>query len=405
MNRSAITPKLLLEIVKEKHELLPGIMIQTDIDCWIVFIRETASCPDSVQNLVIGGDVVWESAFIFSNKNGCFSKTAIVGALDVDAEDAKGIWDEVTGYKSGISNVLSRIVTKINPKSIALNFSEDDATADGLSYGMFLKISKILPSFIDKYSSAKVLIQKLRSIKTSTEISLVKDAIVLAEEINVKVQGKLKPGMSESDIQKLYHEKMEQNGVTGAWQKVSCPAVDAGPDKMIGHIGPGDLKIKKGHTLHVDFGVQLNGYCSDIQRMCFFGRKHDLPDELDHAFKTVHGAITRASEFIKPGVQGFEVDKVARDFVVLRGYDEYEHALGHQMGIKAHDGGALLAPKWERYGDLPDGVIQSGNIFTLELYVKTANFGMVSLEEDIIVTPDGCLFLTPRQDDWIYIEE
>ena len=158
------------------------------------------------------------------------------------------------------------------------------------------------------------------------------------------------------------------------WQKNSCPAVDAGPDKEIGHAGPKpDIYTQKGHTLHFDFGVKLQGYCSDIQRMVFFGKEEDIPEELQHAFATIHEAITRAANFIKPGVKGFEVDKIARDHVLERGYEEYGHALGHQVGTRTHDGGTLLGPLWERYRDIPKGQVEEDQIYTLELNVKTKN--------------------------------
>lgn len=79
-------------------------------------------------------------------------------------------------------------------------------------------------------------------------------------------------------------------------------------------------------------------------------------------------------------------------------------AWGHQVGTKAHDGGVLLAPLWERYTILPKGEVEENNIFTLELYVKTKNYGWVSLEEDIVVTSDGCRFLVPRQEEWICVD-
>ncbi|MHA1367733.1 MAG: M24 family metallopeptidase, partial [Candidatus Heimdallarchaeota archaeon] len=123
-----------------------------------------------------------------------------------------------------------------------------------------------------------------------------------------------------------------------------------------------------------------------------------------HGFDTVHEAITRAANFIKPGVKGYEVDKIARDHVLERGYEEYGHALGHQVGTKTHDGGTLLGPLWERYRDIPKGLVEENQIYTLELNVKTKNYGYVSLEEDIVITKDGCKFLMPRQEKWITIE-
>ncbi|MHA1531767.1 MAG: M24 family metallopeptidase [Candidatus Heimdallarchaeota archaeon] len=220
--------------------------------------------------------------------------------------------------------------------------------------------------------SAEKIIQKLRGRKSKTEIELITKSCEMTKGIYERIGSQIKVGMVETEVQKMFHDEVAKLGVVTAWQAHSCPAVDAGPDKEIGHAGPkSDIKIKAGHTLHYDFGVKLHGYCSDIQRMYFFGKEEDIPEELIHAFETVHGAITRAAEFIKPGVKGFEVDKIARDYVIERG---------------------------------PKGVVEENMIYTLELNVKTKNYGYVSIEEDIVVTKEGCKFLIPRQEKFITID-
>ena len=88
---------------------------------------------------------------------------------------------------------------------------------------------------------------------------------------------------------------------------------------------------------------------------------------------------------------------------ISEGYEEYQHALGHQVGRLAHDGGTLLAPHWERYGNTPNGIVEAGNVFTLELYVTTKDFGQVSLEEDVLGTKDGCRFISKPQKDLICV--
>ena len=181
------------------------------------------------------------------------------------------------------------------------------------------------------------------------------------------------------------------------------PAVDAGPNKRFGHAGPTENQTKEGHLLHFDFGVRFKGYCSDLQRMFFFGKPKDIPEEVQTAFETVRDAIQTASEFIKPGLRGYEVDSIARDFIQERGYEEYQHALGHQLGQEAHDGGTLLGPLWDRYGSSPKGLVEAGNVFTLELYVTTQNYGQVSLEENIVVRKKGCRFLSTPQTELICI--
>ncbi|MHA2302676.1 MAG: M24 family metallopeptidase, partial [Candidatus Thorarchaeota archaeon] len=207
----------------------------------------------------------------------------------------------------------------------------------------------------------------------------------------------------ELEIFDKFHEAMSRYGVGHAWDKNHNPAVDAGPNKQFGHSGPTANITKQGHLLHFDFGVKFQDYCSDIQRMFFFGKPEEVPDEVQHAFETVRDAIQTAADWIRPGAVGYEVDTIAREFVKNRGYEEYQHALGHQVGRQAHDGGTLLGPRWERYGDTPMGVVEVGNVFTLELHVTTKNYGQVSLEEDILIARKGCELLSRPQKELICI--
>ena len=402
MKNSELSYELGLKIIKEKHEQISEILTENNIDCWITFVRETEVQSDPILPFIVGGDVVWDSAFIFSNVKG-YQKTAIVGNFDVDAEKDKNIWDNVIGYTEGISKELYSYIKNLNPNKIAINYSLDDVSADGLTYGMYLKIKKYLGEFSDKLTSSEKIIKSLRGRKSKIELNLIKDACILTEEINNRMTDIIKENQTEISIQNQFHQLCDSSKVITSWQRKSCPAIDAGPDKSFGHVGPTQIATKKGNTLHNDFGIKLKGYSSDLQRMWFFGTKEEVPTELRHAFDTVKGAIRKASEQIRPGKKGVEIDKIARDYVKSQGYEEYQHGLGHQVGRATHDGGTLLAPLWERYGNSPQGIIEKDNVFTLELYVKTKNFGMVSLEEMIVVTEDGCNFIVPPVEDFIYI--
>jgi len=388
MNRSKISSSLQVQIIKEKHDLLPGIMSENEIDCWIIFVRETASNPDPIMSLLAGK----------------FSKIAIIGNGDANAEKRKGIWDEVIGYDNGFSAILKKYIDTLNPKKIALNYSMNDVVSDGLTHGMYLIIEQILSEHKAKFVSSKPLIHVIRGRKSKTEIELVQKACEMTEEINQIASQKIKIGMKETEIQEIFFNEMEKMGVEEAWQRSCCPATDAGPYKELGHDGPrDDLRVQKGHTLHNDFGVRLNGYCSDIQRMWFFGTENEIPEELIHAFNSVRDAIKKAAEYIKPGVTGHSVDSIARNYIVSQGYSEYPHALGHQVGTQGHDGGLLLGPLWERYGENPKGLVEENNVFTLELEVTTKNYGMVSLEEVIEITKDGCRFFVPPQTKFLVL--
>ena len=174
-------------------------------------------------------------------------------------------------------------------------------------------------------------------------------------------------------------------------------AVDAGPDKSFGHGVPTDDTTKAGHMLHLDFAIRLNGYCTDLQRMFFFGGPSEVPTELREACDTSSGAIRAACESLRPGVRGYQVDRVAREYLESRGYEEYMYALAHNVGRRVHDGGLILGPRWPRYGAVVTGRVEAGNVFAVEPRVETAGHGQLSLEEIVLVTDGGTEFLSDPQ--------
>lgn len=391
------------ELQKSKCEQASGLLKELEIDTWLIWVRETSQISDPVLDLISGIDVVWQTAFLFTRSG---EKIAIVGNFDADGIKMQGLFDQVIPYTQGIKEELTRQLELYDPRKIAINYSTNDVAADGLTSGMHMVLKDYLRGtpYIDRLISAENLIQKLRGRKSSEEVSRVRNAVAITEDIFKEAEKFVKPGMTEIEIYNLFHKEMERQAVTSAWNDDHNPAVDAGPTKRFGHAGPVDNKTKPGHLLHFDFGVRYKDYCSDIQRMFFFGKENEIPEQVQTAFNTVRDAIVAASEFVRPGALGYEVDIIARDFVKDAGYEEYQHALGHQIGRHAHDGGGLLGPRWERYGDTVIQPVEVGNIFTLELYVTTENYGQVSLEEDILITRNGCEFLSHPQKKLICID-
>jgi Xaa-Pro aminopeptidase len=88
--------------------------------------------------------------------------------------------------------------------------------------------------------------------------------------------------------------------------------------------------------------------------------------------------------------------------VVEAGFPEYRHALGHGLGRACHDGGPLLGPRWPRYGIAPEQAVEPGHVYTLELGVPTSA-GYLAIEEDVVVTEDGCRFISSFQRELILI--
>ncbi len=385
-----------MSIIKQKTDQAINILKEQNVDVWLTYVRKTSEIHDPALYFLLEDSwLTWQSALIIS-KDG--QKVAICGRYDAQNIEKSGIYDRVIGYDDSIKEPLLNVLNELKPQSIAINYSEDNIAADGLTHGMWLRLNKILEGsiFLDRLISSEKLLAALRGRKTDSEIDRIKKAVVISEEGHKKVTETIKVGVSEENIEEMLLKFTKDEGVTVSYP----PLIHVGPTTTIGHgkASP-DIKVKRGDLINVDYGVFFEGYASDLQRMNYvLGEDEDVPPkEVIRAFETVVKAITASAEALRPGVQGWEIDIIARNIVTDAGYTEFMHALGHQIGRNVHDGGCLLGPRWEKYGESPFYYVEKGQAFTLELHVYVEDHGYCSIEEDVLVTEDGCEFLSKRQ--------
>ncbi|MEW5806841.1 MAG: Xaa-Pro peptidase family protein [Acidobacteriota bacterium] len=388
---------------KEKIQQAIGILREKDVDMWLIFLRESETNHDPAIDLILGTSCTWASAFIITAQG---KTIAIVGSLDKANIESKGLYLEVIGYVGSIREPLLETIDKINPNKIAINFSKNDVMSDGLTHGMYLMLKEYLEGspFADRIISSEKIISALRGRKSPAELQRIRAVCSLTEVMFDQVTSFLKAGQTEAEIAAFLVDQAKKAGVELAWDPGHCPSVFSGPETAGAHFGPTERKTEKGHIMNIDFGIRKNDFCSDMQRTWYFLREgeKEIPSEVLKAFHAVRDAIQKAAEFIKPGVEGWQVDDVARSHITSLGYEGYPHALGHQIGRKAHDGAGLLCPRWERYGTLPFEKVEEGQVYTLEPRVTCQGHGIATMEEVIVVTKDGCEFLShPQKDLWL----
>lgn len=375
-----------IEILKEKG-----------IDVWLTYVRESIANVDPSLDLIFEGDLTWESALILTADG---EKIAIVGVHDAAELEEAGIYDRILGYREGISEPLVDTINRIDPRTIAINVSENDPLADGLGAGLHHLLKRRFGStlYADCLVSAEDVIWSLRGRKLPMEVDCIRRAVAETESILDESKDFIRPGITNADLAASIRDLAYSRGLSCAWTPKMCPIVSTGPSPRVGHVSPSKDVLGPG-IVHVDFGVRVDGYCADLQRMWYVSSNGEgAPEPVAHAFRTVVDAIDRAAEALKPGVLGWEIDQIARDCIEKAGYEEFTHALGHQIGRSPHDGGgATLAPRWERYNETPYRPVEIGNVFTLEPSIVLPEHGLVSLEANVLVTDKGCEFLSKRQ--------
>jgi len=391
----------------EKEKITQALKIlnekDTATDLWMVVEKESEVLSDPIMDFVIGTGVTWLSFFLFF-KTG--EKYAIVGNLDIEKFRRLGLFDEIFTYKDSPRDDLLKLLQKFNPQKIALNYSIDSPVSDGLTYGKYLKLVELLTGtdFLKRIGSAETIIAKLRGRKTPEEVQRIKKAIEITLDIYNQVTLNVKPGYTEKEVAAFISGQREDLGLKPAWEEDHCPSVFTGPQETGAHSGPTDKVLERGHVFNVDFGVMVDKYCSDLQRTWYILKEGEQkpPEPVLIGFSTIAESIKLAFNALKPGVKGVDIDKIARDYIVSSGYREYPHGLGHQVGRSAHDGGALLGPDWDRYGNLPFIPLEVGEVFTIEPRLYLGYYGVVTIEEMVRITKNGAEWLSTPQTE-IYL--
>jgi Xaa-Pro aminopeptidase len=391
------------EMILAKQKQAVEILNEINIDMWLTFVRETGNMKDPMLDMIVGTGATWFSGFIIT-KNG--DTTAVIGSLEEANMKTVGTYKNIVSYLKSVKEDLVNVIKKYDPQKIAVNFSRNSSLADGLSYGCYLELMEILKDtpYKDRLISSEEIVGALRGRKSQIEVDHIKNAIKETLIIFDEVTDFLAVGKSELDVANFVRNIVKERGFEFAWDEEHCPAVFTGPDTAGAHAGPTNKQIQPGHVINMDFGVKINGYCSDLQRTWYVLKEGETeaPEEVMKGFNVIKNAIQMAKNELKPGKLGWEIDDIARSYIVKNGYEEYPHGLGHQVGRVAHDGGSMLGPKWERYGNIIYLPIEIGNVFTIEPRLTIPGYGIATMEEIVWVTEDGCEYLSDPQTE-IYL--
>ena len=395
-----------MTLIQEKVQQAIDILQQQEIDLWLTFVRETSGVRDPALDLLVGPtDLTWPSALMLTRQGG---KLAIIGNLEKESLERLGVYDPILGYDTAVRDLLRETIIRLDPQTIAVNTSRNNVHADGLTHAMYEMLREHLADtpYADRLVSAEPIINSLRGRKTPAELARIREAVRITDEIFQQTFDYLQIGMTELEVADFMQAQVRARGLELAWPAENCPAVNSGPNSPVGHSGPTDIRLERGHLLHFDFGIKYKDYCSDIQRVAYLLREGetDAPVEVQRGFLTIRTAIEKARAAMQAGVTGNAIDVIAREVVTGADYPSYPYALGHQLGRVAHDGGALLGPLWEKYGDSPNLKLEVGQVFTIEPGLAVPGYGYLGLEEDVVITENGAEYLGSCQAEIVLIE-
>ncbi|MFQ9678935.1 MAG: M24 family metallopeptidase [Ruthenibacterium lactatiformans] len=219
-------------------------------------------------------------------------------------------------------------------------------------------------------------IDGIRAVKSEEEFDAIRRAQVITDACFEHMLGYIKPGVREIDAALEMEVFMKSHG---AGKLAFDTIFVSGAKTSLPHGVPGDKRIEAGDFVTMDFGANVDGYCTDMTRTVAVGH---VSDEQKKVYDTVLKAQLACCGFAKAGYKGCEVDKVAGISSTARA-TRAASATGWATPWASRSMKTPLQPTCS-------DIIRSGMVMTIEpgIYLP-GKFG-VRIEDTTFVRPDGC---------------
>ena len=244
------------------------------------------------------------------------------------------------------------------------------------------------------FVGVKGWVEALRQIKDDDEIASIRQAIRYAERAFMMLRAGLRADESEKDVADALEHYLRHCGATAA---SFPPIVAVGIRAAMPHARP-STRTAIGHDdfVLVDWGATGRPYKSDLTRVLVTGK---VTPTFESIYRTVLTAQERGIAAIRPGIKAHDVDAEARSVIEDAGFGRFfDHGLGHGLGMDIHE-----APRLRKESSV---TLEPGMVVTVEPGVYLPDWGGIRIEDDVLVTPDGCEVLShiPKSLDSVRVE-
>ncbi len=238
--------------------------------------------------------------------------------------------------------------------------------------------------------SVNAHISYLRMFKTDEEIEEIKQAIAHTKKGLDNVLANIKTRTHEYQLQADFLHAITLDGSEGyAFDTIAA----CGKNATVLHYTDNKDTLDHNEMILFDLGALHNNYASDISRTYPVGGAYSKRQK--EIYQAVLDVNKKSIDFVKPGVTWKELNDYAKDLLAKKAVklgliqeekdimNVYYHSIGHFMGLDVHDVGLYNQP------------LEAGMVLTIEPGLYTSEEGIgVRIEDDILVTEDGCVNLS-----------
>lgn len=299
----------------------------------------------------------------------------------LQAEQESPGWDILVRKTYPVSDLIKRYT----PRRLGLTEGE-------ISWTRINRLRVALPKI--KFVDLPNIVKEVRAVKDEEEISAIRAAVQMMEEVLVELCDEVRPGVTtDCTLAKALKIKLIERGSDVSF----APIILSGSDSAFIHGDPFKLSkvrgrkgvippekvIQRGDIVQFDVGCWVDGYASDISRVAVVGK---ATDEQRRMHRAVCEAIDAAAVYYKPGVLAKKATREASRVLKMHGFKEgMVHGLGHGIGLEVHE----LPTTSTSY----NFVFRAGNIVSLEPGVYRKGWGGMRIERDVLITEKGLEFL------------
>ena len=401
------------EIREERiRTLLPGAMDAAGVDAWVVLCRENANDPLAIH---VGGESAGgAAAYLFFRSTEGVERVIIAPSSEVITIRERSPNSRVEARERGqdLFELVADELRAAGAQAIAVNRS-DLAAADGLTATQDAVLRAALgPTLASRLTSSQELVIRWLGVKIPAEIAIMRKAAELTDLIEREAFLAVVPGQTTNgDLHQRIRDRIEGLGLDHSWR--GNPGITTGLDRGRGS----DLArlIKPGDLINIDAGVTVyDTWHTDIQRFAYVLAPGEsaAPEQIQHSWETAKLSSRKMLEAMRPGVKGWEVDRVQIEWQRERGSLRHWASTGHPVGYWAHDVGPSIGgydtgtpPRGNQLRELEPGMMfgYDGNAVWPAEDDGVTGTKSITIEEMGLVTENGGEYLCEPQEDLVLI--